>query len=75
MKTYGVFIDLRNAKQIHWWNKVNIFVKAIGYNDIIETATNKSIGRIFQITGPFAKRIASRNVQLFIKNPVEFKYK
>lgn len=73
MKTYGVFIDLRNAKHVRWWNTINLFVKAIDRIDVVDKATNKTVGCMFAITGLLAKRIASKN-NTFIKNPVQFKF-
>ena len=73
MKVYGAFIDLRNVKQVRWWNIVNPFVKAIDRTDVVEKDTGKTVGCIFKITGLFAKHIASKN-NTFIKNPLKVKF-
>jgi hypothetical protein len=73
MKVYGAFIDLRNVKQVHWWNVANLFVKAIDRTDVVDKATGRTVGCIFKITGLFAKYVASKN-NTFIKNPVKVKF-
>ena len=70
MKVHGVFIDLKNNKQVHWWNIVNLFTKAVDRIDVVDTVTGKTVGCMFKITGLFAKRIASKNLS-FIDNPVQ----
>lgn len=72
MRVYGAFINLRNVKQVRWWNIANLFVKAIDREDVVDTATGKTVGCIFKITGPFAKYVASKNAS-FIKNPLKIK--
>lgn len=71
MKEYSVFIELRDHKQVHWWNIVSLFVKVVDRIDVIDDVTNKTVGYIFKITGLFAKYIASKSVSLFIEDPVE----
>lgn len=73
MKKYGVYIDLHNHKQVHWWNIVSLFVKAVDRDDVVETATGRTVGCIFVITGLFARWVASKNLS-FIKNPVEMDF-
>lgn len=73
MKKYGVFIDLNNTNQVHWWNAANRFIKAVDRIDVVDKATGKSVGCMFKITGLFAKHIASKNLS-FIKNPVQIKF-
>ena len=73
MKKYGIYIDLRNHKQVRWWNMANLFVKAVDRDDVVETATGKAVGCIFVITGLFAKWVVSKNLS-FIKNPVEMDF-
>lgn len=66
-----IFIDLRNAEQVDWWNNyARKKVKAVMYNEIVETKTNKVIGVLILIRGLFANEIFKENDKFLGKNIV-----
>lgn len=70
-KIPAIYIDRFNHDQVEWWNKIGRhLVKAVKYDEVVETATNKSVGVIFVVTGLLSKFVVSK-VESFIKNPVE----
>ena len=61
-KVNGIFIDLRKAEQVEWWNKIGSkLVKVVRYDTLVETATNEPVGVMFAITGVFAKYVIKKN--------------
>lgn len=61
-KLNGIFIDLRKADQVEWWNKIGSkLVKVVRYDTIVETATNEPIGVMFAIKGVFADYVIKKN--------------
>lgn len=70
MKTYGIYIDCRNRKQVDWWNKrAKKKVTVVDRNPIVETKTGRTIAWLFVIAGKLAKEIFDENDQ-FLENPV-----
>ena len=71
MKQTGIFIDLRNGKQVKWWNSIaSKLVKVVSYTYIDETATGKHVGVLMNITGPLKNLVIRHNTKKFINNPV-----
>lgn len=69
MKRKGIFIDLRNKQHVAWWNNTaRKLVKAVRYDTIVETATNKPVGVLIGIKGILAGYVEKQNLK-FIKNP------
>ena len=68
-----IFIDLRNEKQVNWWNNIaSKLVNVIQYTYIDEVATGKHIGVIFFAKGILANYVYNKNVK-FMDNPVKTK--
>ena len=68
-KVNSIFIDLRNDKQVKWWNDTaSKLVRVVRYDTIVETATNKTVGVIFAIKGLHKNRIINENIK-FLNNP------
>ena len=68
-KVNSIFIDLRNDKQVKWWNDTaSKLVRVVRYDTIVETATNKTVGVIFAINGLHKNRIINENIK-FLNNP------
>lgn len=73
MKTNGIFIDLKNEKQVKWWNEVaSKLVKVVYYTYIDETATGKHVGILLKIKGIHKNRVIKENLK-FINNPKTIK--
>lgn len=71
MKPTGIFVDLKNKEQVNWWNKIgNKLVKVVRYDTIVETATNKPVGVLFALKGPFAGYVIKKN-NSFLKDLVD----
>jgi hypothetical protein len=70
MKQNGIWIDYRNKEQVKWWNNVaSKLVRVVQYNEIIETATGKAVGRLIMIKGLHKNRVIKENLK-FIDKPV-----
>lgn len=69
MKLNGIYIDLTNKEQVDWWNKIGRrFVRVISYSEIVEAATNKSVGVTIQLRGMFKGYVIKKN-NSFLRNP------
>lgn len=67
-KVNSIFIDLRNDKQVKWWNEVaSKLVKVVRYDEIVETATGKPVGYIFMIKGLLKGRVIKENLKFLGK--------
>lgn len=67
-KVNSVFIDLRNEEQVKWWNEVaRKRVRIVSWHTLVETATNKPVGYIFQIKGLFKGRVIKENLKFLDK--------
>lgn len=70
MKQNGIFIDLRNEKQVEWWNHTaHKLVKVVKYETLVETATGKPVGYLVILKGLFKNYVIKKNKK-FIKNAV-----
>lgn len=70
MRQNGIWIDYRNKAHVDWWNNVaSKLVRVIQYNEIIETATGKPVGRLIMIRGLHKNRVIRENLK-FINKPV-----
>ena len=74
MKPNGIFIDLRNEKQVQWWNEIaGRLVKVVKYDTIVETATNEPVGLIIMIKGLLKDYVIKENKK-FLSNPKLVKF-
>lgn len=73
MKTRHIFVSITNREHATWWNnKARKLIKVVNYDRIIETATTKEVGVIFEIKGLLADYVVKKNLG-FLKKPVSLK--
>lgn len=69
----AVFIDFSNNEQVTWFIERGVkLANWIPLEPIVETATGKTIGRLFLPTGLFAKK-AVKEAKSFMKDVVTMK--
>lgn len=69
-KPNGIFIDLTNKEQVNWWNKIGSkLVRTVRYDEIVETATNKPVGVMMQLSGMFKDYVIKKN-NSFLMNTI-----
>lgn len=69
MKINSIYIDYSNKEQVKWWNNfASGLVTVTVYNEIIEVATNKPVGRLICLKGVFKNYVISKN-NTFLKDP------
>ena len=74
MRMTGIFIDLKNDRQIKWWEKTaKKFVKVVKYETIVDTATNEPVGLLISIKGLFKNRVIKANNE-FLSDPVKVRF-
>ena len=67
MKRNCMLIDLRNAKEVEWFNKkASKLVKCIKVDSIVENGTGKEIAVVLKPVGLFAKKIIKEHDKKFI---------
>lgn len=70
MKVNSVYLDHSNKEQINWWNKVgHMFVSVVSHSTVVETATNKPVGTLIKLKGPFAGFVIQK-CNSFFKEPL-----
>lgn len=66
----AVFIDFSNKEQVVWFIKRGVkLAKWIPLDSVVETATGKTVGRLYLPTGLFAKK-AVKEATSFMKDMV-----
>ena len=69
MKISSIYIDYSNKEQVKWWNNfASGLVTVTVYNEIIEVATNKPVGRLICLKGVLRNYVINKN-NTFLKDP------
>ena len=70
MKINGIFIDRKNLAQVNWWNRIGCkLVKVIHSDNVVETATGKTVGYLFALKGLMTQYVVNK-INSFVKGPM-----